>query len=136
MSLRITVTIPRSYLIDQLNVGSPQDVLLYEESIAFAFTDRWDVADLQFEYSDVATAHFFDCQTTVPGEEKPSDNDFTVALQAAVERYKFSKTGDPGTFLRAGSSALEYLFTPLMTNSQDDPPQASVDEPESKPVKE
>ena len=30
MSLRITVTIPRNYLLDQLNVGSPHDVELYE----------------------------------------------------------------------------------------------------------
>jgi hypothetical protein len=136
MSLRITVTIPRSYLLDQLNVGSPHDVELYEESIAFTFTDRWDISDLQFQYSDVATAHFFDCAPTDPSEAIPTDNDFSVALQAAVERYKFAKTGDPGTFLRAGSTALDYLFTPLMTTQSPDETPLTSDAPIEEPLKE
>jgi hypothetical protein len=129
MSLRIVVTIPRTYLLDQLNVATPHDVELYQESIAFALTDRWEVEDLQFQYSDIATAHFFDCVASDPSTPVPSDNDFSVALQAAVERYKFAKTGDPGTFLRAGSTALDYLFTPLMTTQMpEDPIVASKEE--------
>jgi len=133
MSLRVVVTTPRSYLIDQLNVASPRDVELYEESVAFAFSDRWEISDLQFEYSDIATIHFFDCVSTDPQVAVPSYNDFSVALQDAVERYKFTKTGDPGTFLRAGSSALEYLFTPLMTTQA---PDETVLAPEEQPPDE
>lgn len=105
---KVKVIIPYDYIVVFLNMVGQADMEQYEECLAFALSDRWDLEDLEFEVSREAEGHSysFTPEPLLDDPRCPNDMDFSLALSEAIGKYRFFK----------GGAGLKGMFTPPMTN--------------------
>lgn len=105
---KVKVIIPYDYITVFLNMVGQADIEQYQECLAFALSDRWDLDDLEFEVSREAEGHSytFTPEPMLDDPRCPNDMDFSLALREAIGKYRFFK----------GGTGIRGMFTPPMTN--------------------
>jgi hypothetical protein len=113
MGYRIKVIIPRDYLLVYMNVVSEADIAQYEECIAFALSDRWQIDELEFEIQEEVDGHSFICEGGDLLTAKPTEIEFSVALQEAIANYRYFKSGYPPLSPGTQHTYVPGAFTPI-----------------------
>lgn len=86
----VVVTIPFDFLLNTLKVMSDDDTLFYEDFLANALADRWNLSDLDFKVVDDQDNHSYTfTPKTLHGEKgEPNDAEFIEAISQAFDAYR------------------------------------------------
>ena len=78
----VVVTIPFDFLLNRLKVMSDDDTLLYQDFLANALADKWNLSDLDFKVVDDQDEHTYTfTPTEVHGEAgEPNVREFEQCI--------------------------------------------------------
>lgn len=92
---KVKVIIPVNFIMVHLSMRGEIDLYQYEDCLAFALSNRWDLADLDFQISQEAVEHSFTFEPDylIDYPRKPDAEGFSIAIDEAMVHYRMMKEG-------------------------------------------